>query len=119
MTTQDNSSSAEELSTSKRKPKYEKQPRLSSVQALFTGRGPNPDQLYDMRVRSHDQLQSFKEAHKAKEPDFEIKTINLIVQDRPDRKKLEKFMADGWVIEQTIPRAMLRGATYILKRPKK
>lgn len=46
----------------------------------------------------------------------QIKTVNLIVQDRNGRKAYEKLVQQGWVEISSTPRRGLRGATYIFRK---
>lgn len=50
---------------------------------------------------------------------YETKVVNLIVQDRADKKKYERMLADGWEVEDVQKRTLLRGATYSFRRPKR
>ncbi|MCQ9384426.1 hypothetical protein [Brevibacterium moorei] len=49
---------------------------------------------------------------------YDTKVMNLIVQDRKDRKKYEKMLEKGWEVELVQPRRFWRGSTYTFRRRK-
>lgn len=47
---------------------------------------------------------------------YETKSLNLIVQDRRDRKRYERLLNSGWEVEIVTPRRFFRGSTYVFRR---
>jgi len=53
----------------------------------------------------------------SKRDPFTIRTLRLVLADRSDQRRLERYVREGWEVVATAPVALSRSSIVTLRRP--